>query len=283
MKYIVYHDKCTDGFGAALVAWQKYQNDAQYIPLNHYDPVPHFELGSTIICLDFCFPKITLLALAQNHKVLVLDHHQSALKEVEDLIKNPVPNLDLRFNLNQSGVEMAWQYFNPNEKMPQLFHHIKDRDLGLFAIPRTHQIIAALMTVPKEFSLWSDLSVEKLAERGEIIEQVQHQMMVEMCEKSHFAFIGGIWVPAVNATCWWSDVTKILLQKYPDSPFVAAYYALDSDRTKWSLRSLPGKANVAEISTPYGGGGHPVSGGFTAETGAIKFSQEIPIDLKSVA
>lgn len=282
MIYIVYHDKCTDGFGAALVAWQKYKEQAQYIPLNHYDPVPQFEAGSKIICLDFCFSKSTLLSLSKNHQILVLDHHQSALKEVEDLVKNPIPNLDLRFNMSQSGVEMAWYFFNQGQALPQLFNHIKDRDLGLFALPKTHQIIAALMTVPKEFKLWSELSVEKLAERGEIIEQVQHQMMVEMCEKSHFAYIGGMWVPAVNATCWWSDVTKILLQKYPDSPFVAAYYSLDSERTKWSLRSLPSRADVAEISTAYGGGGHPTSGGFTTDNGAIKFSQT-KIEIKRVA
>jgi hypothetical protein len=282
MIYIVYHDKCTDGFGAALVAWQKYQESAQYIPLNHYDPVPNFKPGSKIICLDFCFNKATLINLARHHEVLVLDHHQSAFKEVEDLILQPIKNLDLRFNMSQSGVEMAWKYFNEGQALPLLFNHIKDRDLGLFALPKTQQIISALMTVPKEFKIWSELSVKQLAERGEIIEQVQHQMMVEMCDKHHFAYIGGVWVPAVNATCWWSDVTKILLQKYPDSPFVAAYYTVDSTRTKWSLRSLPGGSDVAEISTPYGGGGHPNSGGFTAKTGSIKFSQE-KIAIKKVA
>lgn len=80
MKYVIYHDKCTDGFGAAWVAWQKFNTSAIYLPLNHYDPIPEFSDNSEIYILDFCFSKDVLVDLAKSHKVVVLDHHQSAHK-----------------------------------------------------------------------------------------------------------------------------------------------------------------------------------------------------------
>lgn len=273
MVYVIYHDKCTDGFGAAFIAWQKFKNQATYIPLNHYDPVPVFAPKSDLILLDFCFDRKTLLNLiAQGHNILVLDHHESAYQDIKDLLINPVPNLNLKFNLNQSGAEMAWHFFNPGQPLPDLFNHIRDRDLGLFHLPGTHEIIAALMTVPKEFNIWQNLTVPSLLERGKIIQEVQHQMMVEMCDRFHWAQIGQWTVPVVNATAWWSDITKILLTKFPQAPFAAAYYALDEHRTKWSLRSLPeSSVNVAKISAEFGGGGHPHSAGFTAANGQIIF------------
>lgn len=272
MVYIIYHDKCTDGFGAAWVAWQKYQDFATYIPLNHYDAIPNFKPNSKIFLLDFCFDRETLINLSKQHEITVLDHHESAYKDVKDLILNPIPNLKLIFKTNQSGAEMAWHFWNPSSPMPELLNYIKDRDLGLFNLPNTQIIISALMTVNKDFQTWSKLTVEKLLESGLIINQVQDQLMKEMCEKCHWAEIGGYLVPVVNATAWWSDITKILLEKFPNAPFAAAYYALDESRTKWSLRSLPNSTiNVAQISTEYGGGGHSHSGGFTALTGDIKF------------
>jgi oligoribonuclease NrnB/cAMP/cGMP phosphodiesterase (DHH superfamily) len=276
MVYIIYHDKCTDGFGAAWVAWQKFQDNATYIPLNHYDPIPQFKPNSQIYLLDFCFNRQDLVKLANmGHEITVLDHHQSAYNEVKDLIERPIKNLTLNFDLKKSGAEMAWEFFKPNETMPLLLEHIKDRDLGLFKLEKTQMVISVLMTIPKEFNLWNDLCVNKLFERGIIIDQVQNQLMEEMCEKSHWAQIGDFWVPVVNATAWWSDVTKVLLKKFPQAPFAAAYYALDDKRTKWSLRSLPNSGvNVAEISTIYGGGGHPNSGGFTSLTGEILFSNQ---------
>ena len=270
MKYIIYHDKCTDGFGAAWVAWSFFKEDAVYIPLNHYDPIPEFLPNSEIFLLDFCFPQKKLIELAQNHQVTVLDHHVSAYKEVSDLINNPIENLKLFFNLNQSGAEMAWNFWYPDKTLPDLIHHIRDRDLGLYQLPRTHKIISALMTIPKDFITWSSLNLDELYLRGEIIFQVQDQLMKEMVEKHHWAEIAGQVVPVVNATVWWSDITQLLLDRYPEAPFAAAYYSLDGNRTKWSLRSREGSSvNVAELSEKYNGGGHCHSGGFTTSNGDI--------------
>lgn len=272
MKYIIYHDKCTDGFGAAWVAWNFFKKDAVYLALNHYDPIPSFLPNSEIFLLDFCFSQKTLVELAQNHKITVLDHHVSAYKEVSSLISNPIENLFLHFNLNQSGAELAWNFWYPEKPLPELIKYIRDRDLGLYELPRTHKIVAALMTIPKDFMSWSSLSLDELYLKGETIFQVQDQLMKEMVEKHHWAEIAGQLVPVVNATVWWSDITQLLLDKYPEAPFAAAYYSLDGTRTKWSLRSREGSnVNVAELSERYHGGGHCHSGGFTAANGDIIF------------
>lgn len=284
MIYIIYHDKCTDGFGAAWVAWQKFKEKAVYIALNHYDPVPNFLPNSEIFLLDFCFDKPTLELLSQEHKITVLDHHQSAYKSVASLILKPIENLKLKFNLKKSGAEMAWDYWFPNQPLPELINYIKDRDLGLFELEKTQLIISALMTIPKEFHIWEGLSVDTLYLQGKIINDVQNQLMKEMVEKHHFAEIGGHLVPVVNATAWWSDITRLLLDKYPDIPFAAAYYALDESRIKWSLRSRENSSvDVAEISSLYKGGGHAHSGGFTDENHIIKFYSQEQIKVKKAS
>ena len=46
---ILYHGNCPDGFGAALVAWLVYGDNAIYIPVYHNQPVPEITSKKVII------------------------------------------------------------------------------------------------------------------------------------------------------------------------------------------------------------------------------------------
>lgn len=282
MNYVVYHANCTDGFGAAFSAWLHFKDNATYIPLNHYDPIPAFFPNSKIYILDFCFPKEELIKLSQYCEILVLDHHISAKKDVQELIDNPIKNLTLIFKENVSGSILAWEHWH-NNSAPDFFKNIQDRDLGKFQFSETKGVIAALMTYEKTFSTWEKLSQLQLKSEGETILRIQDQLMKEMLEKWHWAEIGGHWVPVVNATSYWSDITSKLLELVPNVPFAAAYYALDAERIKWSLRSTKeSQVDVSLISTPYGGGGHKNSAGFTAKKDQIKFTKN-PLIIKKAS
>ena len=53
-------------------------------------------------------------------------------------------------------------------------------------------------------------------------------------------------VPIVNATAHWSDVGEAMLEKYPEAPFVGAYFEDADGARRWSLRSRP-DFDVSEV------------------------------------
>lgn len=272
--YVVYHDNCTDGFGACYAAYLKFKDQATYLPLNHYDPIPEFEAGSIIYLVDFCFEKDVLISLSNTCEITVLDHHLSSYQQVQSLINNPIKNLNLIFDLSKSGCVLAWNYWH-NSPLPSLFSYIQDRDLGEYKLPFVKEVISALMTYEKTFSVWKNLKVPELIKEGKTILRVQEQIINEMISKAHFVEIDNQIVPAVNATAFWSDATIALAKKFPNYPFVAAYYALDSERIKWSLRSVDPNLKISSLAEKYGGGGHGSNGGFTASKNQIEFIPSI--------
>jgi len=82
-----------------------------------------------------------------------------------------------------------------------------------------------------------------------------------MIKRARMLEIGGVKVPVVNATCFFSDVGARLLELYPDAPFSAYYMDRGDGLRQCGLRSRPG-VDVSEIAKNYGGGGHAQAAGF---------------------
>ena len=276
--FVIYHANCVDGFGAAFAAWRALgSNNVEYIPLNHYDPMPFFSTGSKIYCLDFCFKKEEILQIIQHSSLTIVDHHISELRSIVDILHMDHPNLEIIFNMEQSGATLAWNYFH-KQPTPDFFQHIEDRDLGKYQLENTKEIISALMLKPKTFQEWEKISTQKLLLEGEIFKNFQEQILKETLERHHFAEIHGKVIPVVNSTCFWSDITFKLLDLYPEHDFVASYYAIDEQRIKWSIRSREGSSvDVGLISQEYEGGGHFHSGGFTTKKDQIVFCKQFKI------
>ena len=54
---------------------------------------------------------------------------------------------------------------------------------------------------------------------------------------------------------------EAMLQRYPDAPFVGAYYEDADGVRRWSLRSRK-SFDVSDVAKKLGGGGHPQASGF---------------------
>lgn len=92
---VIYHADCTDGFGAAFVAWLKLGDEAEYLPMAYgesanqwvrktfwSDEVVSTLDGREIYILDFSFAKDAMDYIFANAKRVVwLDHHASVMKE----------------------------------------------------------------------------------------------------------------------------------------------------------------------------------------------------------
>ena len=228
---VLYHANCPDGFGGAWSVWLARGDAAVYVPVSHGDPPPDLPADASVLMVDIAYPREIALALNDRvRELVILDHHKSAQEDLGDL---PFTT----FDMNRSGAMMGWNYMHPGQEPPPLIRYVQDRDLWRFELPNSREVTAALGSYPMEFGVWKNLSVDDLALEGQAILRFRDQTVQTIVGFARWGEIGGYRVPIVNATAHWSDVGHAMLEKYPEAPFVGAWYE-DSEQTRrWSLRS----------------------------------------------
>lgn len=213
---VIYHDHCTDGFGAAFAAeihlsvssdrldylpadYGRFKtfNDlanATKIPLDEYD---------TIYVLDFSFDKeITEKLISGPAHFVWLDHHKSAFEmwagdEREKYASREDRNYFILLDNNKSGARLAWEYFSCSYVVPDFIEMIDDRDRWQFKNLNSKAFHAALQTTkPWSFEGWAMFAgdsrvLNRMIERGEAILTAQNQLVESLsrysrrCEITH--------------------------------------------------------------------------------------------------
>ncbi|MDX1692731.1 MAG: DHHA1 domain-containing protein [Ketobacteraceae bacterium] len=273
LPLVIYHGGgCPDGFGAALAAYvglERQGIEAQFYGASH-GPIEGIELDqlsdSTVYLLDFAYKRDQMKILcAAAHKVVVIDHHISAQKDLLGL-DHELDNLELNFDMERSGTVMAWDYFH-TEPAPRLLRCIQDRDLWQFREPDSQNINAALMSKPFTFDTWrqyldDDKALAALIPEGSAINRFREQMISHHSKRAVMGKIAGYDVPVVN--CPREIVSELVGSLAEGHPF-AAGYSDNGNQRGWSLRSTPDGLDVSVIATRLGGGGHARAAGFTTE------------------
>lgn len=297
---IIYHGNCADGFTAAWAVWKVLGDKADYHAAVYQRPPPDVT-GRNVVFVDFCYKRDIMYQIAgEAQHVLVLDHHESAMKDmVEDNLKVfHIPEQHIRsvnwdeylenlhpeigsidahdiiclFDMERSGAGITWDFFHPKKPRPALVNHVEDRDLWRFALPGTREIQADIFSYPYDFAVWNSLvsrcevtrDREMMIEEGSAIERKHFKDIHELVEVvTRTMKIGGYLVPVANLPYTMaSDAGHLLCQV--SGTFAGCYY--DSpDGRNFSLRSdktQPNAVNVSEIAKQYGGGGHPNASGF---------------------
>ena len=251
---VLYHRDCADGFGAAWAAYQRLgYTGVRYHSCAYGEPPPEMEPGSTVYILDFSFPRNIMLELMERHEVVLIDHHETAEKNIGDL-----PGC--HFDKSHSGAVLAWRRFHEESKIPEILLYVEDRDLWKWELPDSRDISAALESYPKDFGVWDQLHAGELAREGEAILRHNRLQVERIVQHSGWRAVGDWSVPVVNTPLLASEACEALLEKFPGAPFAAAYHDR-GDRRKWSLRS-GGEFDVSEVARSLGGGGHPHAAGF---------------------
>jgi oligoribonuclease NrnB/cAMP/cGMP phosphodiesterase (DHH superfamily) len=260
----IYHSPCADGFSAAWAVWKRFGHSVRYHPGVHGEAPPDVT-GEHVVIVDFSYKFPAMLPLmAQAASVTVLDHHKTAELDLLPLLGTG--RIDGVFDMSRSGAVITWQYYHPNEPVPELLLHVQDRDLWQFKLSHTREIQAAVFSYDYSFDTWSKLHAEcqidkiNLIKEGEAIERKHHKDIAELLKSStRSMMIGGITVPVANLPYTMSsDAAHILAQ---DAPFAACYFDRAGSRI-FSLRSTDSGADVSEIAAAYGGGGHAHASGF---------------------
>lgn len=281
----IYHKNCADGFGAAWAVREALgESNVEFYAGVHQTPPPDVT-DRDVIMVDFSYKRPVIEAMAAvANSIIILDHHKSALEDLEPYQINCESYADVPdwleglgfvdrepviavFDMQRSGAGLAWDFFHEATR-PALIDHIEDRDLWRFALPGTREIQAAVFAREYDFAEWDELmgmDIEELRQEGEAIERKHHKDVRELVNATlRYMTIGDLRVPVANLPYIFSSDAGHLMAE--GNPFAACYWDTPEGR-HFSLRSHPDGADVSEIASQYGGGGHRNAAGFRMPIG----------------
>lgn len=260
--YILHHND-PDGFGAAYAAYIKFgmTDSIKYIAVDYGRPMPELEDDSNVYILDFSYPRNVLDGLVKRmHSVLVIDHHKSAMLDLEGH-----PNAI--FDMNKSGAGLAWDYFTEGAARPDFINYIEDADLWRFALPNSKFVKNSLyqedLTL-ESFIAGSRKSITDRIAEGIVIQKVIDHNLQMGFDTMHVLQIDEFKMLAVNVCLHMSDFGNALFTKFAKehgADFAGTYYRYTPKTYKFSLRSV-GDFDVSQVCKRFGGGGHKNASGF---------------------
>ena len=139
---IAFHFPCQDGLSASAVARLYYKmhnlKELLYCPVQHGKPINCEVSDSNILFVDFCPTESDInLILSANNKIYILDHHITAQERLKDCSY-------AKFDMDKSGVGLAWEYFFQEKPLPEFLSMIQERDLWRFANSNTQDFTLGL-------------------------------------------------------------------------------------------------------------------------------------------
>jgi len=270
---LIYHGGCPDGFGAAYAFWKKYGNTVDYIPLSHKE-APFKGLSESIFrdrdvwMVDISLNRAdSIKAHEVAKKFIIIDHHISAKKNMEDLEF-------CHFDMVHSGAVLGWNHCFPSEKPPKMLQYIEDRDLrgpNGCILPYAQEVLTALDSYERTFKIWDELNSKfedpvefsRLLSEGAAILRYNKVLISKIKQSTYFASIKGYEVPIVNTPFFRSE---LMGQLAIGAPFSAGYH-YDGENFVFSLRSTSEGIDVSEIASKFpGGGGHRNASGFSVKS-----------------
>ena len=266
---VIYHGRnCPDGFAAALAAWLYYAGQAEFLALDHgdigsVDDLPKVD-GRAVYILDFSFAAPVLRAIDERAaKLVMLDHHQSAAEQLAGFgCRNGV----VHFDLTRSGARLAWEFFHPQQPLPDLVRFVEDRDIWVWQYPDSAGFLAALDMEPQDFARWHAMTQFDAAQqaafiaRGRAMDAKFKWLAEQIAESAQALVFNGVAGLMVNAPgIFHSQTGHLLSQK---SGTFALLWSVDkTGLVKCGLRSQRHFSCIA-LAQSMGGGGHAQACGF---------------------
>lgn len=257
---------------AAWAAWKHFGADyagqqVHYYPMAYGREEPHTYPSDTVYMVDFSLTAAPLVALCERvTKVVLLDHHKTAVEEVDKVPARP--NLEVILDMDRSGASITWDYFHFRER-PNIVRYAEDHDLWRFKLPYSKEIRQWLRMFDYTLEDWDKAAAilddadgfAAAAQTGIALVKFQDQQVEQMAKRARWLVVGGVRVPVANATCFFSEVGNRLLELYPEAPFAGYYMDRGDGIRQWGLRSRPG-IDISGIAKGYGGGGHAQAAGW---------------------
>lgn len=266
---VIYHGpNCPDGFAAAFAAWLYYEGQAEFLGLDHgdiksVDDLPAVERRAVYI-LDFSFSADILRSIEERAaKLVMLDHHKSAAEKLT--------GFDCRcgivhFDMQKSGARLAWEFFHPEEAVPDLVRFVEDRDIWVWQYPESAGFLAALDMEPFNFERWNEIAcfdamqLSLYVERGRAMDEKFSKLAAGIAEGAQPLTFNGQHGLMVNAPGVFHSLVGDMLSRQSGT-FALMWSTDKSGVIKVGLRSQR-SFDCIPLATSMGGGGHAQACGF---------------------
>lgn len=220
--------------------------------------------GRAVYILDFSFAPEILRGIEERAvKLVLLDHHKSAADQLS--------GFDCRcgivhFDMHKSGSRLAWEFFHPEQPLPDLVRFVEDRDIWVWQYPESAGFLAALDMEPFEFARWQAIAsfdAMQLAiyvERGRAMDEKFTKLAAGIAEGAQALAFNGVHGLMVNAPGVFHSLVGDMLSKQSGT-FALMWSADKSGLIKVGLRS-PRSFDCIALASSMGGGGHAQACGF---------------------
>jgi len=264
---VLYHDRCADGFAAALAAWRFYGGQVQCLGLSHgqirnVEELPPLA-GRAVYVLDFSFgPELLAEIDARAAKLVLLDHHKSAAEQLAGFACRCGA---LHFDMTKSGARLAWELFHPHAPIPALLQYVEDRDIWKWEFAESAAFLSALDMEEQGFARWreiADFTPEQLQQfmvRGEAMDQKYRKLCADIAEGAQPLVFNGITGLMVNAPGMFHSLVGDILSAKTGT--FALMWSAGEKGVKVGLRSQRNFDCIA-LAESMGGGGHAQACGF---------------------
>jgi uncharacterized protein len=284
---IIYHNPCMDGFSAAFVA-KKYNSNITLIPMHVEEDINDINLikGKNVLMVDIVTKDFIKINTSAN-KLIILDHHKTN--------KELLSNISYAyFDMNKSGVGLAWEYFFNDKKMPLFLECIQDRDLWTWKINESRNFCDALyelvdinncdMTIFDELFL-DDTIFNKYLEIGKLLNKIKTNKIKNISDNNHKKYKTNIFNQELTFYAFnvQSEIVSdlghyIMINKYDADFCILWRYSHNEEKYFCSLRSCNEKADVSKIAQLFGGGGHRNAAGCSLNEHPLKELNAIGIE-----
>jgi oligoribonuclease NrnB/cAMP/cGMP phosphodiesterase (DHH superfamily) len=234
-----------------------------------------------VIVVDFSFPAQDMQKMAAGREFIWVDHHKSALIELNDISRD-WPGLR---ELSEAACVLAWRTFFPGRPVPRAITLIGDRDIWRWAEADTGAFTEGLYvrdTRSENDALWVPLLEEEPATMKTILDEGQRLREIRLAEIERRVERRGFEVEfeghrtlAINA-----PGNGDLGQRGRDLGYEIIYCYEDQmqrDTLTTNVTLFSVHADVSIIARRYGGGGHVHAAGFSFPRTATPFPPEADV------
>ena len=266
----IYHLADHDGKGSAAIVGKKYKN-VEFFGLNHDMDAPSdlIEKHDEIVICDISLPMDTMFRLNETKDLIWIDHHVSMIEEYENRIKDGAKEIKgLRRN-GTAAIMLAWEYFFPDEKVPEGVKFLALNDLFDLRDKRVRPFEYAFQSLgvnkPTDKN-WKDLfsgkiSVDEMVKKGEAILSYIKNRNHRLCKAMSFdsTYMGYKCICA-NMPQGYSEFYDGV-KNIKDYDFMCNFFM--NGKNAWNLSFYTAKddVDVSKIAATFGGGGHKKAAG----------------------
>ena len=266
----IYHIADHDGKGSAAIVKNLFP-ETELFGFNHDMEVPYDEIRKhdKIVVCDISLPLDFMFELDAKGDFTWIDHHVSVITEYDKAIANGAKTLKgLRRN-GTAAICLTWEYFHPEEKMPEAIHLLGLNDIFDLRDDRVRPFEYAFQSMGvnrPDDEIWtrainSELDIAEIVEEGRAIlswiKIRNRRLLPTVAFESEYK---GMRCICANMPQGYSEFFDSL-ENLDDYDFMCNFHMKANN--SWSMTLYTAKENidVSKIVGEFGGGGHRKAAG----------------------